>query len=135
MLVTGDAAGLVVNLGYVIRGMDFAIASGAAAAETVIAAKAAGDFSAQGLSGYEKSLQDGFVLRDLEAYRLAPRFMENERLYTTYPKLAAGLASKLFEVDGRPSVHLLSKVMGTLKDDHVSWWNLAMDGWKGGRHL
>ena len=38
LLVVGDAAGLVLNTGYTLRGMDFAMASGAAAAEAVIEA-------------------------------------------------------------------------------------------------
>ena len=39
VLVTGDAAGFVVNLGFTVRGMDFAVESGRLAAEAVIAAK------------------------------------------------------------------------------------------------
>ena len=40
MLVVGDAAGLGVNNGFVVRGMDLAIGSAIAAAETVMEAKA-----------------------------------------------------------------------------------------------
>ena len=75
ILVAGDAAGFVLNLGYVVRGMDFAIASGQAAAEAVKAAKASGDFSKAALSTYLTLLKESFVMRDLEAYRKAPKFM------------------------------------------------------------
>ena len=73
ILIAGDAAGFVLNLGYVVRGMDFAIASGQAAARAIMEAKARNDFSRQALSRYEELLKQGFVLQgDLEAYRKAP---------------------------------------------------------------
>ena len=135
MLVVGDAAGFVVNLGYIVRGMDFAVESGAAAARTVMEAKAKNDFSRQGLSRYRELLKESFVLRDLDAYRKAPHFMENERLFREYPKLATGLVSKLFTVDGSPPVHLLAKILGEIKKNRISLLHLAMDSWKGARTL
>jgi electron transfer flavoprotein-quinone oxidoreductase len=135
ILVVGDAAGLVLNLGYIVRGMDFAVASGEAAAKTVVAAKARSDFSRQGLAVYQGFLKESFVLRDLEAYRNAPQFQENHRLFNEYPRLATGLVSKLFTVDGTPPVHLLKKVLGQIKESRISLWQLAMDSWKGAKNL
>ncbi len=40
IVVAGDAAGLCLNIGYTVRGMDLAIASGEAAAKAIIKAKA-----------------------------------------------------------------------------------------------
>lgn len=39
VMIVGDAAGFCLNLGYTVRGMDLAIASAEAAAQTAIAAK------------------------------------------------------------------------------------------------
>jgi electron transfer flavoprotein-quinone oxidoreductase len=135
MIVAGDAAGFVLNLGYTVRGMDFAVASGEAAARTVIEAKASNDFSRRGLSRYEDLLKQSFVLRDLEAYRNAPEFLENERMFKAYPKLVTGLAGKLFTVDGAPPVHLMKMVLGQIKQSGISLIQLARDGWKGARNL
>lgn len=135
ILVAGDAAGFVLNLGYIVRGMDFAIASGEAAARTVMEANTRGDFSRQGLARYQDFLKESFVLRDLEVYRTAPRFMENERLFNEYPKLATELVSKLFTVDGAPPVHVLAKILGQIKEQRISLLHLAMDGWKGAKNL
>jgi electron transfer flavoprotein-quinone oxidoreductase len=135
MLVAGDAAGFVLNLGYTVRGMDFAIASGEAAARTVMEAKARNDFSRQGLSRYLDLLKQSFVLRDLEAYRKAPEFLENERMFKAYPKLFTGLAGKLFTVDGAPPVHLMKMVLGEIKQSGISLFQLARDSWKGARNL
>jgi len=62
VLVIGDAAALCANLGFTLRGMDLAVESGRLAAQTVVAAKENGDFSADGLSGYQAALEDSFVM-------------------------------------------------------------------------
>lgn len=135
ILVAGDAAGFVLNLGYIVRGMDFAMASGEAAAKTVMAAIKNNNFTRQGLSLYQQFLEDDFVFRDLKAYRKGPRFMDNERMYKTYPQLAAGLASKIFTVDGTPPLHLLGKILNQVKESRVGLVQLAGDSWKGARDL
>jgi len=62
VLIAGDAAALCANLGFTLRGMDLAVESGRLAAETVLAAKEQGDFSAQTLSAYQAVLSDSFVM-------------------------------------------------------------------------
>ena len=62
VLLAGDAAALCANLGFTLRGMDLAVESGRLAAQTVLAAKEQGDFSAATLSAYERALQESFVL-------------------------------------------------------------------------
>ena len=136
ILVAGDAAGFVLNLGYVVRGMDFAIASGEAAAKAVSAAKArSGDFSKAGLSAYQSMLKESFVLRDLEAYRRSAEFTENRRLYETYPAFVNSCAGRLFTVDGSAPVHLMGKVFDQIRKNRLSLTGLAIDGWKGARWL
>ena len=101
-LVAGDAAGFVCNTGISLQGMNFAIASGVAAAETVVEAKKAGDFSQRTLRRYLERLESGFVLQDLRTFKRAPVFLLNPRLYRTYPDLACSIARGLFSVDGKP---------------------------------
>lgn len=132
-MVVGDAAGMCLNLGYTIRGMDLAIASAEAAALTAIDAKAANDFSAAGLAGYRTRLEDGFVLKDLTRYQKLPAFLENPRMFTAYPQMAADLMSDLFVVDGKPSRSLLSKLYQRGKQ--VGFINLLKDSVKGSRVL
>jgi len=135
ILVVGDAAGFVLNLGYIVRGMDFAVASGEAAAKAVLQARESNDFSRGGLSRYEQLLRQSFVFRDLEAYRKAPAFMENPRMFTAYPQLAASIASGVFTVDGSAPAHLLGKVLSRVRESGVSLAQLAGDSWKGARSL
>lgn len=135
ILVVGDAAGLVLNLGYQVRGMDLAIASGQAAAETVSKAVANNDFSTQGLSIYLDKLTECSVFKDMESYNLAPQFLENPLLYEQYPELINSLAAKLFTVKGDPAVPLFKKMMSQIKENKLSLFQLARDAWKGGRSL
>lgn len=134
LLVTGDAAGLVINLGYQVRGMDLAIASGAAAAQTVIQAAAAADFSRQQLSGYQRRLQTG-ILRDMELYARAPHFLANQRLYSAYPQLLNAITARVFEVNGEQPEHLLTKVQAQIKHSGIGLRNLLGDAWKGVKSL
>ncbi len=100
MLVAGDAAGFVVNSGITLRGMDMAIASGMAAAQTVKMAMEKQDFSKDSLSYYERLLRNDFVLKDLHTFRKAPEFLQNSRLYSLYPELACRLLHRLALVKG-----------------------------------
>lgn len=59
VLIAGDAAGMCMNLGFTIRGMDLAISAGEAAAKTVLSAMKRDDFSKQSLDEYRQHLDEG----------------------------------------------------------------------------
>lgn len=100
LLAVGDAGGLLVNSGVTIRGMDLAIASGIAAAETLKRAFEKNDFSKKSLSNYESRLKKDFVLRDKDTFRRVPEFLLNPRLYSLYPDLICRIFHRLASVDG-----------------------------------
>jgi electron transfer flavoprotein-quinone oxidoreductase len=95
MLVTGDAAGFAVNLGVTVRGMEFAIASGIAAAETILKAREAGDYSEKNLSSYGERLKETFVLKDLQAAAKMPGFLDNDAFFNLYPRTFPELLEKI----------------------------------------
>lgn len=133
VVVVGDAAGFVINTGYMVRGMDLAVASAEAAAKAVIQAKEKGDFSAQSLSVYQQLLEQSFVLQDLRLYKKAPEFMNNPRIFNDYPAMAVSLMTDLFKVDGSPNKSLLAKVNQSIK--RVGLATLLKDGLKGVRAI
>ncbi len=135
MLVTGDAAGLGINNGFVVRGMDLAIGSGIAAAETVVEAKAQNDFSAQALAGYAQRLEKSYVMADMHTYARAPHFFENKRLYTTYPEMLACLMTQIYTENAASQEHLMPLLMKTAKENGVSLFDLARDVLEGVRAL
>jgi len=128
-LVAGDAAALVVGTGLILEGANFAIASGVSAAETVIKAKEKGDFSAKSLSFYQELLEQSFVLKDLRTYKKAPHFLENPRIYSTYPEFACDLAEKIFTNDGMPRKQLWSLLRESMKG-RISFMQIASDALK-----
>lgn len=114
VLVTGDAAGLCVNLGFTVRGMDFAIESGRLAAETLIHANEVGDFSAATLSRYEALLKDSFVMQDLDECKGFPTLLTTRAIFEDLPEMADDIASKLFTVDGKPNSGLIMYIIETI---------------------
>ncbi|MEE9236460.1 MAG: FAD-dependent oxidoreductase [Thermoplasmata archaeon] len=111
VLVAGDAAGFLLNNGYTFRGVDLAIASGMAAADTYDLARQAGDFSASNLRGYLDRLREHSVLEDLVTFRKTPEFLKNPRLYSSYPKLICNLAERIYAIDGRPKEKVISSLL------------------------
>lgn len=129
-MVVGDAAGLVLNTGYTVRGMDFAIASGEAAATIVIKAKRVEDYSSKTLIEYQKALENSFVLKDLKTFHKAPSLLENERIYEAYPLLLEDVLTKLFVVNGEPQERLRNSVIHSV-GKHGGLWHIAKDIVKG----
>ncbi|HHT9123167.1 MAG TPA: FAD-dependent oxidoreductase [Candidatus Wunengus sp. YC63] len=118
LLVVGDAAGLLVNSGITLRGMDMAIASGMAAAEAVKIAMGKGDFSKKTLSHYERLLKNDFVLADMRTFKRSPAFLQNTRLYSLYPEFACKLFHRLALVKG-PKKRLLDELLAETKGKKV----------------
>lgn len=102
VIVAGDAAAFVINLGYTVRGMDFAIESGRLAAEAVIKAKAKNDFSAASLASYKALLEDSFVMKELKMYQNFPALLECHEIFNDIPSMANDFASQLVTVTGTP---------------------------------
>jgi electron transfer flavoprotein-quinone oxidoreductase len=115
ILLVGDAAGLVYSTGLVLEGMNFAIASGFAAAEAVKKARQAGDFSRKSLAYYETLLNGSFVLKDIKNFRHTTGFLAESRLYELYPALACGTAHRLFHADGKPKKRWLALVRDEMR--------------------
>lgn len=128
VLIAGDAAGMCLNLGFTIRGMDLAVAAGEAAAKAVLSARLRNDFSRQGLATYRQYLEDG-PLRDMRMYQRLPALLDNPRMFTRYPEMVVGIARDLFTVDGSAPVPLRKKILRHAKN--VGFINLMKDGLKG----
>ena len=115
-LVAGDAGMLCMNLGYCVRGMDFAVASGQMAAQAAISALDDGDVSEQSLHRYMDLLENSFVLRDMRQYQRFPHFMEStKRIFNGYPGMVRDIFDAMFVVDGSPQLSLKKKFMEPAK--------------------
>jgi electron transfer flavoprotein-quinone oxidoreductase len=116
VILAGESAMMCVNLGYMVRGMDYAIAAGMHAGRTAAAALTKGDTSKAGLSSYKQALEESFVLADLKQFRNFPHFMEQTtRLFGTYPALIRDVMEAMFIVDGSPTTPLKKSIMPLVK--------------------
>ncbi len=115
MLVAGDAAGMALNMGMTVRGMDFAIASGVIAADVADQALVKGDFSENSLSLYETKLKESFVLKSMETFKHSKEVLENPRLFTVYPKFLCELLEELFTIGDGVKAPLYKTAMTTAK--------------------
>lgn len=99
-MIVGDSGGFV-NAAH-REGSNLAMTTGRLAAETVIAARAAGkDMSAATLKAYKDALDASFVMKDLHKYRDMPGvFHKNNQFFTTYPELVNKAARTMITVDG-----------------------------------
>jgi len=101
-LVVGDAAGFELNTGLTVRGVDFAMESGKLAADTIIEAHEKGKNDAEALKIYVNKLRESFVLKELKAFRKAPKFLGNRRIYEAYPKILCSFFRDIYTVEGVP---------------------------------
>lgn len=134
MLVAGDAAGLVLATGRALEGLNFAIASGLAAAEAIKKARETDDFSRSVLAVYETLLRDSFVMQDLDTFKSAASFLDNPRLYEAYPEFICRMGEKIFESNGDPKSRAWDVVRREMKG-RMGVWDLLRDAWAARRSL
>ncbi|XJZ28300.1 FAD-dependent oxidoreductase [Bacillota bacterium Lsc_1132] len=130
VVVVGDAAQLVNAIHR--EGSNMAMASGKMAAEAIVKAKTANDFSAASLNSYREALYNSFIIKDLEKYKdAAHTFEKYPQYFKEYVPMMNKAASKFFTVDGTPKRDKQKQIMrsitserGTinvLKDMYRAW--------------
>ncbi|MCH8496798.1 MAG: electron transfer flavoprotein, partial [Balneolales bacterium] len=134
VLLAGESANLLLNSGKAIQGMDYAMESGILAAETVVEAKAKGDFSNATLSEYRKKLDNSYVMKDLRNFQGAVKFLHSEEMFTSVPKVVNEFGRQFFTVDNSPTDKTPTMLRKAVKK-HSSFWSLIKLGIKGARSL
>lgn len=115
-VIAGETAGLCMNMGYQVRGMDFAVASGRMAAEAAVKAIDAGDTSEAGLASYKTAMENSFVIQDLKTFSKWPHVMEEwDSMFTDYPVMVKEIFNAMFSVDGTPQKPLMKRMMPIIK--------------------
>jgi electron transfer flavoprotein-quinone oxidoreductase len=125
ILVAGDSAGFALNLGFTVRGMEYALASGYYAAKAVIEAKKVGRFDAATLAVYQKLLEESFVLKDFQTFKNTPGVLSNPHLFGHYPELAGNILRDLYTVPAGPKVPIFTTLRQHLTVSQL--WTLLKD--------
>jgi electron transfer flavoprotein-quinone oxidoreductase len=128
-MIVGDSGGFV-NAAH-REGSNLAMTTGRLAAETVIAARAAGAaMNAKTLSAYKKALDESFVMKDLHKYRDLPQVLHGSpQFFTTYPALVSRAARTMFTVDGVDKKTKEREILGSFKSAR-RWRGLVGDAFK-----
>jgi electron transfer flavoprotein-quinone oxidoreductase len=132
MMVVGDAAAMCLAAGIWLEGVNFAIGSGLAAAQTAVAALRSGDTSASGLSGYQQRMESNFVLKDHKSLADVPGLIMSPRVQQQYPQMICNIAERMFTVENpapKPGVNAILR--SELKASGVRMRDLVKDAVRG----
>ena len=113
VIVIGDASQLVNAIHR--EGSNLAMTSGRLAAETVLLAKEAGDFSEGMLDQYRVELMNGFVGQDMKKYKNSTHhFDKSPQYFDEYIPMMNKAASQMFTVDGTSKWQKQKKIWNDL---------------------
>lgn len=115
VLVVGDAAQFVNGLNR--EGSNMAMTSGRLAAETIVLAKQAGDFSENMLDSYRTKVMESFIGQDLKKLKDVQLFEKNPTYFKDYLPALNRAASEYFTVDGVPKKEKQKKMMKLMMQD------------------
>jgi electron transfer flavoprotein-quinone oxidoreductase len=116
LLVVGDAAGFVLNMGFTIRGVDLAFWSGILAAEAVKKAHDEGKYTKETLSVYKTLLKDSFIIKEMQLHSKIPSILSNASLYDNYVKGIIDVLKNIYAIDDNPKK--ISKLMIDILHKH-----------------
>lgn len=131
----GDAAGLTLNTGFTIRGMDFAAGSAIVAARAIRHALIVENYSRNQLRVYTEELRKSWVGQDMATYASASDFFDSDLLYTKLGPLASDVFRRLYAHDGTPRRHIGTVAREAVAASGVSITELARLGYKALRSL
>lgn len=134
VLIAGEAAHLLLNAGKAIQGMDYAMRSGILAAQTVVDAKKAGDFSAAMLKQYRDDLEDSYVLKDMRSFQDAVHLLHSPEMFGAVPNLICDFGRQFFTINNDPTKKVPQMLHASITK-HLSYWDLIKLGFKGATSL
>jgi len=134
VLVSGEAAHLLLNSGKAIQGMDYAMRSGMLAAGTVLAARESGDFSEETLAAYQQALEDSYLMRDMHSFHDAVGVFHSETMYRKVPAVLCDFGRSFFGIGNEPTPRAREMMMASIRK-HSSVWEFAKLGYRAARAL
>lgn len=129
-MIAGDAASFSFSNGLVIQGMNYAIASGIAAADAFVSSKEKKNFSSESLASYQQALEDSYVLKDLRKFRGIDKVTWSGMAHRTIPHLMEDFLFNVFHEDGKPKKHMSELLLQSSKKMGKGRINLMLEGYR-----
>ena len=115
-LIVGDAAGFCLFNGVTIRGMDLAVLSAQAAAETLTHARDRNDFTSASLSEYAENLKKTHLFSTMESAKNIGHWLDKSpHFFSQYPEHFQKELCRLFAIDGAPPQKPATQLIRMLK--------------------
>jgi electron transfer flavoprotein-quinone oxidoreductase len=125
LLIAGDAASLVLAAGLWLEGVNFAMASGLAAARAVVKSPD------RALATYKDLLASDFVLKDHKRLRRAPELIFSPFVQRTQPQIVCDVVEELFTVNNpTPKPGIVKIVRNALKRHDVRYRDIIKTSWR-----
>jgi electron transfer flavoprotein-quinone oxidoreductase len=134
LVVCGEAANLLMNAGKAIQGMDYAMRSGILAAEVIVDAKQANDFSEASMKKYQDALQDSYVMKDINNFQDAVHLLHDPAMSQKMPNLICDFGRNFFSIKNEPTKKARHMLSSSVKK-HSSYWELMKISLKGAKAL
>lgn len=134
LLVCGEAANLLMNAGKAIQGMDYAMRSGILAAEAIVNAKQAGDFSEASMKKYQDALDNSYVMKDINNFQDAVHLLHDPVMTQKMPNLLCDFGRNFFSIKNEPT-QKARHMLGDSVRKYSSYWELLKVGMKGAKAL
>jgi len=131
-VITGDAAGLVLNNGLHLEGTNMAVESGYHAGKAVADAVASGRTDAAALADYEDDLTDSWVMDNLNHYGwfLDAAAEDKEFLFDDLPRAIADAETDYFRMNDEPKTRHTKSARKRLVGAMGGYLGAAKKAWK-----
>ena len=119
LIVAGDAAGFVLSTGLHFEGVNYAVASGVAAANTVKDCVKRKDYTRRATSRYLRYLRQGNVLQDLKRFRRATTLIKSQGFHQRIPHIICSSFNDILRTPvNQPKTKLIYNALANV--DHGS---------------
>ena len=131
-VITGDAAGLVLNNGLHLEGTNMAVESGYQAGKSVADAVETGRTDAAALSDYEDALTSSYVMDNLNHYGwfLDAAAEDREFLFDDLPRAIADAETDYFRMDDEPKTRHTKSARKRMVSAMGGYLGAAKKAWK-----
>ncbi|AAK42886.1 NAD(P)/FAD-dependent oxidoreductase [Saccharolobus solfataricus] len=125
LILVGDAAGFLINDGFNIRGMDLAMGSGIIAGKSAKKIKELNDYSRTDI--YYEMLKESFVLKDMKTALRSFSVLNEEEIFTKYPKVICNVLGQLFTVTSDGKERPINVLIKESKSENVNTTKMLTD--------
>ncbi len=129
-MIAGDAAGFSFSNGLILQGMNYAISSGIAAADTIIEAKNSNGITANSFAKYQEKLMDSYVLKDMHTFKGIGDVTWGKLVHEQMPGLLESVLLGLFMETGEPKKHVSQLLKDAMKNSGLKSSKLLLEGYR-----